>query len=80
MLALGLVLAPAPWNWALALPGLVARLALQRRAAPDTSLLLAPLRDILLLLEWLGGFVGATTCWRGHRLRVHPPATGRSPP
>lgn len=80
MLALGLVLAPAPWNWALALPGLVARLALQRRAAPDAPLLLAPLRDILLLLEWLGGFVGATTCWRGHRLHVHPPATGRSPP
>jgi len=80
MLALGLVLAPAAWNWALALPGLGARLALQRRAAPDAPLLLAPLRDILLLLEWLGGFVGATTCWRGHRLRVHHPATGRSPP
>jgi ceramide glucosyltransferase len=80
MLALGLLLAPAAWNWALALPGLVARLALYLRAAPPASLWLAPLRDILLLLEWIGGFVGATTSWRGHRLRVHPPAPGRSPP
>jgi ceramide glucosyltransferase len=80
MLVLGLVLAPAAWNWALALPGLVARLALYLRTAPPTALWLAPLRDILLLLEWMAGFVGATTSWRGHRLRVHSPATGRSPP
>jgi ceramide glucosyltransferase len=80
MLALGLILAPAAWNWALALPGLVARLAMYLRAAPPTWAWLAPLRDLLLLFEWLGGFVGATTRWRGHRLHVHPPATGRSPP
>ncbi|MGJ7917809.1 bacteriohopanetetrol glucosamine biosynthesis glycosyltransferase HpnI [Massilia sp. LXY-6] len=71
MLALGLWLAPDPWNWALALAGLGARMTLQWRAAPRAAaLLLAPLRDCLLLLEWLSGFAGATTRWRGHRLRV----------
>lgn len=71
MLALGLWLAPAAWSWALALAGLAARLALQWRAAPGAApLLLAPLRDTLLLLEWLGGFAGTTTRWRGHQLRV----------
>lgn len=71
MLALGLCLAPGPWTWALALPGLGARLALQWRAAPGvTALLLAPVRDVLLLLEWLSGFTGATTRWRGHELPV----------
>lgn len=71
MLALGLWLAPGIWTVALALPGLAARTLLQWRAAPGVaSLLLAPLRDCLLLLEWLGGFAGATTRWRGHQLRV----------
>jgi ceramide glucosyltransferase len=71
MLALGLWLAPASWNWAIALPGLAARMLLHWRAAPrPASLPLAPLRDVLLLGEWLGGFAGATTRWRGHRLRV----------
>lgn len=71
MLALGLLLAPACWNWAIAAAGLVARLLLQWRALPRASgLLLAPLRDFLLLLDWLSGFAGATTRWRGHRLAV----------
>lgn len=71
MLALGLWLAPMPWNWALALPGLGARLLLHWRAQPHLAgLALAPLRDCLLLAEWLGAFAGSTTRWRGHRLRV----------
>jgi len=75
MLALGLWLAPMPWNWALALPGLGARMLLHWRAAPRLSALplapvLATLRDCLLLLEWLSAFAGSTTHWRGHRLRV----------
>ena len=75
MLALGLWLAPMPWNWALALPGLGARLLLHWRAEPGlASLPLAPilatLRDCLLLVEWLSAFAGSTTRWRGHRLRV----------
>jgi ceramide glucosyltransferase len=71
MLALGLWLAPAPWNWALALPGLCARMLLHWRAQPQLAALpLAPLRDCLLLLEWLGAFAGSTTRWRGHWLRV----------
>jgi ceramide glucosyltransferase len=75
MLALGLWLAPSGWNWVIALPGLAARMLLHWRAVPGSSarlasLPLAPLRDVLLLGEWLGGFAGATTRWRGHRLRV----------
>jgi ceramide glucosyltransferase len=71
MLALGLWLAPMPWNWALALPGLGARMLLHWRAQPSLAALpLAPLRDCLLLLEWLSAFAGSTTRWRGHLLRV----------
>jgi ceramide glucosyltransferase len=74
MLAFGLWLAPAPWNWALALPGLGARLLLHWRAQPGLATLpLAPLRDCLLLAEWLSAFAGTTTRWRGHRLRVDGP-------
>lgn len=84
MLALGLWLAPNAWTVALALPGLGARMIQQWRASPRAAnLVLAPLRDCLLLLEWLGGFVGATARWRGHQLRIDrrdrdagtPPAT-----
>ena len=71
MLALGLWLAPMPWNWALALPGFSARMLLHWRAEPRLAALpLAPLRDCLLLLEWLSAFAGSTTRWRGHLLRV----------
>ena len=70
MLVLGLLLAPAWWNLAIAAVGLLARMLLHRRAAPAISPLLAPLRDGLLLLEWLSGFAGATTRWREHRLAV----------
>jgi ceramide glucosyltransferase len=71
MLILGLLLAPVWWNVAIATIGVLARMALQWRAMPGAaSLLLAPLRDGLLLLEWLSGFAGATTRWREHRLAV----------
>jgi ceramide glucosyltransferase len=71
MLALGLWLAPAAWNWALALPGLCARMLLHWRAQRRVATLpLALLRDCLLLAEWLSAFAGGTTRWRGHRLRV----------
>jgi ceramide glucosyltransferase len=75
MLALGLWLAPMPWSWALALPGLCARLLLHWRAQPHLGALplapiLATLRDCLLLAEWLSAFAGSTTRWRGHWLRV----------
>jgi ceramide glucosyltransferase len=71
MLALGLWLAPAPWNWALALPGFCARTLQHWRAQPRLAALpLALLRDCLLLAEWLSAFAGSTTRWRGHRLRV----------
>ena len=71
MLALGLALAPLSWNWALAAAGLAARLRLHWRACPGVAALaLAPLRDCLLLAEWLGAFAGSTTRWRGHLLHV----------
>lgn len=74
MLLLGLLLAPAWWNWLIAFAGVVARMLLQWRAMPGAaSLLLAPLRDGLLLLEWLSGFAGATTRWRDHRLAIATP-------
>ena len=80
MLALGLWLAPASWNWAVALPGLAARMLLQWRTEPRlASLPLALPRDVLLLCEWLGGFAGATTRWRGHRLRVDSRHAAASP-
>ena len=71
VLALGLWLAPMPWNWALALPGFCVRMLLHWRAQPGLAALpLAPLRDGLLLAEWLSAFAGSTTRWRGHWLRV----------
>lgn len=81
MLALGLWLAPAPLNWAMALLGTSARLALHwRRPAPGLPpaghAALAPLRDCLLLLEWLSAFAGSTTRWRRHLLRID---TGPAP-
>ena len=76
MLGLGLWLAPTALNWAAALLGAAARLGLHwRRPMPGLlqgllQSLLAPLRDCLLLLEWLSAFAGNTTRWRRHLLRV----------
>jgi ceramide glucosyltransferase len=81
MLALGLALAPTAWNGALALAGAAARLGLHwRQPAPGVPApghaRYAPLRDCLLLLEWLSGFAGTTARWRRHDLPID---TGRAP-
>jgi ceramide glucosyltransferase len=73
MLALGCWLAPTLWNGALALVGIGARLGLHRRRPAQA--LFAPLRDLLLLLEWLSAFAGRSTRWRRHRLAID----GRAP-
>jgi ceramide glucosyltransferase len=75
MLALGLWLAPTPFNLAVALAGAAARLGLHwRRPAPGIPppghARHALLRDCLLLLEWLSGFAGSTARWRSHRLAI----------
>jgi len=75
MLALGLWLAPTPFNATVALFGVAARLGLHwHRPAPGLPapdhFIYAPLRDCLLALEWLSGFAGSTTHWRRHRLRI----------
>ena len=81
MLALGVALAPTTWNVALALAGAAARLGLHwRQPAPGMPApghaRYAPLRDGLLLAEWLCAFIGTTARWRGHRLPID---TGRVP-
>jgi ceramide glucosyltransferase len=80
MLALGLWLAPSAFNWTVALLGAAARLGLHwRRPAPDMPrpghAAWAPLRDCLLLLEWLSAFAGTTTRWRRHLLQVDTGST-----
>ena len=75
MVALGLWLAPTVGNLVVALVGAGARIALHRqRPAPGLArpghALLAPLRDCLLLLEWLSAFAGSTTRWRRHELPI----------
>jgi ceramide glucosyltransferase len=80
VLALGLLLAPTAWNAALALGGAAARIGLHWRQ-PARGVPVpghawhAPLRDCLLLLEWTSAFIGTTTQWRRHRLRID---TGRA--
>jgi ceramide glucosyltransferase len=81
MLALGLWLAPTAFNWTVALLGAAARLGLHwRPPAPGMPrpghAAWAPLRDCLLLLEWLSAFAGSTTRWRRHLLQVD---TGSTP-
>jgi ceramide glucosyltransferase len=73
MLALGCWLAPTVWNAGLALVGVCARLGLHRRRPAQA--LYAPLRDLLLLFEWLSAFAGRSTRWRRHRLAID----GRAP-
>jgi ceramide glucosyltransferase len=78
MLALGCWLAPTAWNAGLALVGTAARLGLHRRrpARLANAALYAPLRDLLLLLEWLSAFAGRSTRWRRHRLAIDGRAAG----
>ena len=75
VVCLGLLLAPTRWNAMFALLGSVARLALHWRAPADGLpapgyARYAPLRDCLLLMTWLGGFVGSTVRWRNQTLQV----------
>ena len=75
MLALGLGLSPTPSNWACAAIGVAARLGLHLRCpAPGAprpgNMRYAPVRDVLLLFEWLSAFAGRSTVWRRHRLAI----------
>jgi ceramide glucosyltransferase len=72
MLALGLWLAPTRFNAAVALFGAGARLGLHWRAPQNagSAAACAPVRDCLLLAEWLSAFAGTTTRWRRHRLAI----------
>jgi len=80
MLALGLWLAPTPWNWSCAALGMAARLGLHLRKpapalAPPGHAGYAPLRDCLLLLTWLSAFAGSTARWRHRTVPVDTPAS-----
>ena len=77
MLALGCWLAPTLWNAGLAVVGISARLGLHRRRPAQA--LFAPLRDLLLLFEWLSAFAGRSTRWRRHRLAIDGRTSGRAP-
>ncbi len=72
MLALAVVLSPTPLCIAIALTGLTLRSALHLAQNPHqfTGLLLIPLRDFLLLAEWLTALPGGTVMWRGQRLEM----------
>jgi len=74
---LGALLAwPSPWALGLATLALFGRVGIhleQRRRAGARlgyDLPLIPLRDGLLLAEWIAGFVGRGVSWRGRRYRV----------
>jgi ceramide glucosyltransferase len=80
VLACGIAMAPTAGNASLALIGVAARLGLHwRRPAPGQPApgraYLAPLRDGLLLLEWLSAFAGASTRWRRHVLPIRDQAS-----
>ena len=74
---LGALLAwPSPWALGLATLALFGRVGIhleQRRRAGARlgyDLALIPLRDGLLLAEWIAGFLGRGVSWRGRRYRV----------
>lgn len=70
MLALGLLLSPTLLCAGLAVVGLALRIALHLAQNPlkITDALLIPLRDFLLLAEWLVALPGGAVHWRGQRL------------
>ncbi len=68
----GLVLAPTPWNVSLAVVAVIARTGqcfngrrAEASAAPWPRVLLSPVRDVLLLLEWAVALTGRRVKWRG---------------
>jgi ceramide glucosyltransferase len=74
---IGLLLAwPSPWALALTILTLANRVGIhreqRRRSAARLGYdsLLIPLRDGLLLLVWVAGFLGRGITWRGRRYRV----------
>ncbi len=67
MLALGLALSPSPLTLAVALAGMAARSALSGNAG---AALLAPLRDTLLLAEWVAALPGSRVKWREQVMSV----------
>jgi ceramide glucosyltransferase len=84
LLALGLWLTPTGLNWSCAAIGMAARLGLHLRTpapglpAPGHAWY-APLRDCLLLLTWLSGFLGSTARWRQQTVRIDGPAEHQRP-
>jgi ceramide glucosyltransferase len=77
----GLLLAPTRWNVIFAVVGSAARLALHWRAPADGlpapgNARYAPLRDSLLLLTWLSGFVGSTVRWRNQTVQIQNDPAG----
>jgi len=67
MLLLGLAAAATPLTWTLAAAGALARSVLAGSAA---AALRAPVRDSLLLAEWLVALTGSRVTWRGQELAV----------
>nr|WP_240655509.1 bacteriohopanetetrol glucosamine biosynthesis glycosyltransferase HpnI [Paraburkholderia phosphatilytica] len=60
------------------LAGIVARIVVHAASVTDArtfwrDLLLVPVRDVLLALEWLGAAFGSTVVWRGARMAVANP-------
>lgn len=70
MLALGLVLAPTPAGAALAAFGVAARFALYWRAGLARRFWLAPLREGLMLVEWIVACFGDDVVWRDQVVAV----------
>ncbi len=70
MLALGVLLDFSDVNLGIAAVGLMARIALQRRAS-ERALWLMPLRDGLLFLEWAAALFGSSVTWRGQIVPVN---------
>jgi ceramide glucosyltransferase len=70
MLALGVMLDFSDINLGIAAVGLLARIALQRRAS-EKALWLMPLRDGLLFLEWAAALFGSNVIWRGQIVPVN---------
>jgi len=84
VLLLGLALEPSTWNEVITLTGGIARVLLyffQRRFAHEASpwyeVLLVPLRDGLLLLEWATALTSWRVTWRGEIL--HARGDGHAP-
>ncbi|MCA3185382.1 MAG: bacteriohopanetetrol glucosamine biosynthesis glycosyltransferase HpnI [Cupriavidus sp.] len=80
MLLLGCLLAPLPVVFAIALAGALARCAM---AGSPARAVMAPLRDALLLAEWVAALGNGHVHWRGHVMTTIDspglPATAEAP-